>query len=84
MNEYQIAKDGLGLVAHGIEKLADAVGKLDLTPTPTKTQFVREAALRMTCARLQAGGAMHAPAREQIVTESVEMAKELWQKSAGA
>lgn len=84
MNEYQMAKAGLDEVAKSVSALAAAVEKLDLTPTPTKTQFVREAALRMTCARLQSGSALHAPAREQIVTESVEMAKELWLKSAGA
>jgi hypothetical protein len=83
MNEYQIAKAGLEEIAKSVSALATAVDKLDLTPTPTKSQFVREAALRMTCARLQSGGAMHAPAREQIVTESVDMAKELWLKSVG-
>lgn len=74
--------------SEALGKIADAIKNHDNTPTPTKNQWVRNAALQIACAAIQRTTDTHNTLTTKDLTPreyadmAVELAKEIWDRTA--
>ena len=72
----------MGYVSSALEKLATAVGKLDATPSPSRKQFVREAAVKFAAAKLSSTtDHMTTSMTDGLAVDAIKLAEQIWDKT---
>lgn len=74
-------ESAIGRAADGLEAVAKAIHNHDATPTPTRRQFVREAAAKMLAAHAGSHASMLGQLGEADVIAAVKIGDMIWEKT---
>lgn len=72
----------MGRVGDALDKLANVIKDTDFTPSPTRKQFVREAAVKLAAASLSSSKVhIVASINDGLATDAIKLAEQIWDRT---